>query len=61
LLPSIEMQLPPSARPTGMPSYGVSNPGVPTIGELSLTHPVETLDPQLLGEELSYQIGTNQM
>lgn len=53
--------LPPGAL-EGMPKYGEMGPGAsqaaPTIGNLSLTHPVERLDPSLLGEELQHAIAT---
>jgi hypothetical protein len=62
LLPTYSSALPPGARPEGMPVYGSGQPGAPVggthIGQISLTHPVEKLDPSLFGEELSYHIAT---
>jgi hypothetical protein len=62
LLPQYSSSLPPGAVPTETPIYGSQAPGAarggPLIGNLSLTHPVQKLDPQLLGEELSHRIGT---
>lgn len=60
LLPSYSAALPPGAVPTEMPMYGAQGPGSaqgsPTIGNLNLTHPVERLDPSLLGEEMQYHV-----
>lgn len=60
LLPSYSAALPPGAVPTEMPMYGAQGPGSaqgsPAIGSLTLTHPVERLDPSLLGEEMQYHI-----
>lgn len=60
LLPAYSSALPPGAQPTEMPVYGAASPqssnSSPTIGNLNLTHPVEKLDPQLLGEQLSFHI-----
>ncbi len=46
-----------------MPVYGTQAPGAaartsPLIGNLSLTHPVEKIDPALLGEEISHAVNT---
>ncbi len=62
LLPEYQNVLPPGARPEGLPKYGVATPGAavggPNIGAIHLTHPVEKIDPQLFGEELSFHIAT---
>ena len=63
LLPQYSSVLPPGSMPTGMPVYGEQAPGsaqgsTPTIGTINLTHPVEKLDPQLMGEELLHSIST---
>lgn len=62
LLPSYSSSLPPGAMPTEMPKYGEMAPGASrasTIGTLNMTHPVQPLDPQLLGEQLSHAIATS--
>jgi hypothetical protein len=53
--------LPPGSRPEGLPQYGTATPGqaIPAIGTLNLTHPVQTLNPQLLGEQIAFNIATN--
>src|SRR3984957_5580046 len=62
LLPQYSSVLPAGSAPTEMPKYGEAaagpSRGGPAIGTLNLTHPVEKLDPALLGEQLSYHIGT---
>lgn len=63
LLPSYSSSLPPGAVPTEMPIYGEMAPGASraasTIGTLNMTHPVQVLDPQLFGEQLSHAIATS--
>lgn len=67
LNPSYSSALPPGSVPTEMPKYGEMAPGAshgasrrasPLIENLSLTHPVERLNPSLLGEELSHAVAT---
>jgi Transglycosylase SLT domain len=60
LLPGYAESLPAGARPTEMPQYGSASPGSSggNTMNISLTHPVEKLDPQLFGEELSHHVST---
>jgi Phage tail lysozyme/D-alanyl-D-alanine carboxypeptidase len=61
LLPQYQSSLPAGSQPTIAPVFGSApiTGQTPTIGTLNLTHPVETLDPSILGQQLHQELVTS--